>query len=70
MDSSHLSADLILGVLTPAPAVRPLEEHSPNQDAQSKARRCPRPEDENHPAEESSSSESVDRPAHQLDDLA
>lgn len=69
MGSGDLSTELGFGVLAPTPAVRAVEGHSAPQQAQAKARRRPRLEEENH-AEESPSSDGLEQPAHQLDDLA
>jgi len=68
MGSGDLSTDLAFGILTPASSVRPVGGHPAQRDTESKARRRPRPEDENGDADPSS--ETVDPSAHQLDDLA
>jgi len=69
MGNSDLSADLTLGILTPASSVRPVEGHSPHPDAEGKARRRSRPEEEDDDGE-NASSEASDTPAHQFDHLA
>lgn len=69
MGSGDLSTDLALNILTPAPAARAGEGHSPSQDAQGKARRGLRRVDENQ-TEENPSFDLGDQPAHQFDDLA
>jgi len=68
MGSGDLTTDLALGVLTPTPAVRPAQGHSPHEDAESKSRRRPHPKPEN--PEEDAASEIDDAAAHQLDRMA
>ena len=63
---SDLSSDLGLGILAPSAAVRPAQGQSPNQDAESKARRQPRPKDD----KDDTPSEDAGDSAHQLDHLA
>lgn len=69
MRSGDLSTDLALPSLTPAPAVRPVDGKSSQQDAESKARRRPRAEDEDSEADVGAD-DSTDNPVHQIDRLA
>lgn len=72
MGSSDLSTDRSMGSLTPASAVRAVEEHAEraaNQNVQHKARRRPGP-DEDELEEIGASSEASELPPHTLDDMA
>ncbi|HXY78129.1 MAG TPA: hypothetical protein VEH47_04905 [Candidatus Acidoferrales bacterium] len=55
-------------MLTPTPSVRPADGHSPQQDAEGKARRRPQPAPEN--PDEGELSDGTDTAPHQLDHLA
>ena len=69
MGSGDFSTDLNLGMLSPTPAVRPAEGHSPPQDAEAKARRRLRAEaDQDGTEPEAAADDSAD--PHQLDRLA
>jgi len=63
--SGDLSNDLSLGILTPTPSVRPVESHSPQQDAEGKSRRRSRPEKQNPESADNTIAEE-----HQIDRLA
>jgi len=66
--AGELSNDLSLGILTPAPSIRPVESHSPHPDAEGKARRRSRPETENPETDDNELTEGDDQ--HQIDRLA
>ena len=55
MDSRDLSTNLVLGILTPAPADRAVEGHAANQDAQGKARRRRPPEEDEEDLDDANS---------------
>jgi hypothetical protein len=82
MDSSSLTTDLSVGMLTPAPAVRPADGNSFNRDSQDNARRShPQPQKETSKDSvkaDGKNAEEIGRdeqepggnPAHELDQLA
>ena len=71
MGNGDLSADLTLGVLTPASSVRPVEGHSLRPEDEGKGRRRSRPEEKDAENEgEEASPDAGDSPPHQLDHLA
>jgi hypothetical protein len=71
MDSRDLSTNLVLGILTPAPADRAVEKHAANQDAQGNTRRRRRTKEDDEDLDDlNSPSQAGDEPAHQLDHLA
>jgi len=69
LGSNDLSPDLALGILAPASAVRAVEGHSPNDDAEAKSRRRSR-RTERPGDDDQGSSEPAETPLHQLDRLA
>jgi len=70
MGSGDLTADLALGNLAPASAVRAVDGHSARQEAGDRAPRRRRMEMENEDVEEPIPPSDNDEPAHQVDDLA
>jgi hypothetical protein len=76
MGSANLSADLVLGNLVPASAVRTVDGHSAHQETSSRAPRRRRTEAEMEPEMENENLDlpiptSDDQPpAHQVDDVA
>jgi len=70
MANSDLSADLGLGMLPPAPAVRGVEGHAPPKDGEGQSRRRPRPEDRTNDAANEAAKETADISPHELDHLA
>jgi hypothetical protein len=66
MASGDLSTDVSVGLLTPAPSVRPVGSNSPHEEPQPKPRSQARDED----ASEETPSESDATSEHQLDRLA
>lgn len=68
MASGDLSNNLSLGILTATPSIRPVDSHSPQQDAEGKSRRRSRLETEN-PESDDNSVAAGDDP-HQIDRLA
>ena len=66
MENGGLSTNLAFRVLTPTASVRPLDGHSPHQDAQGNSRRHSRQDRD----ETDVAAEPEEAPEHQLDRLA
>ena len=61
----------VSGDLTPAPAVRPVENHGANQQAAARRRARQKEKEKKEDADDGHpSAESAEQPEHQLDDLA
>jgi len=68
MGSGNLSTDLSLGILTPTVAVRPVDSHSPQQDAEGKSHRRSQPENSASESDDTIPGDGDD--LHQIDRLA
>ncbi|HUO13792.1 MAG TPA: hypothetical protein VMX38_02305 [Verrucomicrobiae bacterium] len=68
MGSGDLSNDLLVGILTPAPAARPADSHAGCEDGSSSSRRRHRAKDPT--AEGDITAEDDAQPVHEIDRMA